>query len=310
MTLLYEDELTQLYNDDCFDWLSRTPPNTIHGVVTDPPYGMLEYTPKELKKLRSGRGGVWRIPPKIGGSERAPLPRFTVLSDEEVGAIRAFFHDWGTRLFPVLTPGAHVFVASSPLLSYLVSAGMVEAGYEKRGEIVRVVRTLRGGDRPKGAEEEFPGLSSMPRSCWEPWCVFRKPFGGTLATNLRKWGTGALRRPRADIPFTDMIVSGRTARRERDAAPHPSLKPQSFLRKVVHGCLPLGTGTVLDTFAGGGSTLAAAKAIGYRSIGIEIDEEFAGIAKQAIPHLAELADGLQMGLLPEERGPLVQGIRV
>ena len=310
MTLVYEDKLTQLYSDDCFKWLSGTAPNTIHGVVTDPPYGMLEYTPKELKKLREGRGGVWRIPPKIGGSERAPLPRFTVLSDVEIGAIRSFFQEWGTRLLPVLIPGAHVFVASSPLLSYLVSAGMVDAGYEKRGEIVRLVRTLRGGDRPKGAEEEFPGLSSMPRSCWEPWCVFRRPFQDTLATNLRKWGTGALRRPKAEIPFTDVIMSGRTPRRERDVAPHPSLKPQSFLRQVVYACLPLGTGTILDPFAGGGSTLAAAKAIGYRSIGIEIDEEFAKIAKRAIPRLAELADGLQLRLPAENTRPLVEGVRV
>lgn len=119
-----------------------------------------------------------------------------------------------------------------------------------------------------------------------------------------------MRRPKAEIPFTDVIMSGRTPRRERDVAPHPSLKPQSFLRQVVYACLPLGTGTILDPFAGGGSTLAAAKAIGYRSIGIEIDEEFAKIAKRAIPRLAELADGLQLRLPAENTRPLVEGVRV
>ena len=38
----------------------------------------------------------------------------------------------------------------------------IKAGFEKRGEIVRVVQTLRGGDRPKNAHEEFQSVSVMP----------------------------------------------------------------------------------------------------------------------------------------------------
>ena len=53
--------------------------------------------------------------------------------------------------------------------------------------------------------------------------------------------------------------------------PHPSLKPQDFLRQLVRGVLPLGEGVVLDPFCGAGSTLAAAEAVGYRSVGIEND---------------------------------------
>jgi len=30
-----------------------------------------------------------------------------------------------------------------------------------------------GCDRPKAAHEEFPGVSMMPRSMWEPWLVRR-----------------------------------------------------------------------------------------------------------------------------------------
>jgi dihydroxyacid dehydratase/phosphogluconate dehydratase len=39
---------------------------------------------------------------------------------------------------------------------------------------------------------------------------------------------------------------------------------------------------------GGGSTIAAACAVGYRSIGIESDAEFYATARQAIPRLAAL----------------------
>ena len=163
------------------------------------------------------------------------------------------------------------------------------AGFEERAVIVRLVRTLRGGYRPKGAEEEFPNVSSMPRSCWEPWGLFRRPFKDTLADNLRRWKAGGLHRPSEQSPFCDVIESGRTPRNEREIAPHPSLKPQAFLRQLVWISLPLGEGVILDPFAGSGSTLAAAEALGYDSIGVEIDAEYVEMARQAVPRLAALS---------------------
>ena len=106
----------------------------------------------------------------------------------------------------VLVPGAHVFIASNPLVSFLVYEPFIAAGFEKRGEIIRVVQTLRGGDRPKNAEEEFTDVSVMPRSCWEPWGLFRKPCEGRVQDNLRKWKTGGLRRISGEEPFRDLIV--------------------------------------------------------------------------------------------------------
>ncbi|MFD5446719.1 DNA-methyltransferase [Streptomyces sp. NPDC127100] len=275
-----------LYHADCIDWLAAQPDNSIHAVVTDPPYGIIEYTEKEQKKLRHGKGGVWRIPPTLNGHKRSPLPRFTTLSDAERDALAKFFHQWAKALVPVLTPGAHVMVACNPLLSYLISGAVADAGLERRGEIVRRVMTMRGGDRPKNAHEEFSDVTVMPRSMWEPWLLFRKPFEGTVADNLRKWGTGGLRRVSEQQPFGDVIDSSPTRPPEKKLAPHPSLKPQAFLRKVVRAALPLGEGVVLDPFAGSGSTLAAAEAIGYKSVGVEKDADYVSLASGSIPALA------------------------
>jgi DNA modification methylase len=71
-------------------------------------------------------------------------------------------------------------------------------------------------------------------------------------------------------------------------APHPSLKPQEFLRRIVRASLPLEEGIVLDPFAGSGFTLAAANAIGYPSIGVECDPGFIQIATTAIARLGAL----------------------
>ncbi|MGB7554550.1 MAG: DNA methyltransferase [Candidatus Korobacteraceae bacterium] len=149
------------------------------------------------------------------------------------------------------------------------------------------MQTLRGGDRPKGAEEEFSGVTAMPRSCWEPWGVFRKPIEGTLAENLRFWGTGGLRRISDNEPFKDVIHCSPTRGIEKEVAPHPSLKPQRFLRKLVRASLPLGVGIICDPFAGSGSTLAAADALEYRAIGTDSDQQYFAMAKQAFQHLSE-----------------------
>ncbi len=277
-----------LVQDDCINWLRQRTPNSVHAVVTDPPYGLQEYTEEQQAKLRTGRGGVWRIPPSFDGAKRSPLPRFTVLTQAELKELQDFFYVWARVLSPALVPGANVVVASNPLLSHIVSGALARAGLERRGELIRLVMTMRGGDRPKAAHAEFSEVSVMPRSMWEPWLLFRKPVEGRIQDNLRKWMTGGFRRPSAERPFGDVLASAPTRASERALAPHPSLKPQAFLRKLVRGVLPLAKGVVLDPFAGAGSTLAAAEAVGYESVGVEKDPHYFDIASIAIPKLAKL----------------------
>jgi len=280
------DRLYEIQKIDAFEWLRARARNSIHAVVTDPPYGLLEYTEEQKQKLRAGKGGVWRIPPSFDGCERRPLPRFTVLNEEHKSELEAFFSRLAALLMPVVVPGAHVFIATNPLVSHLVYGPFIRAGFEKRGEIIRVVQTLRGGDRPKNAHREFCEISVMPRSCWEPWGLFRKSCEGRVQDNLRKWRTGGLRRISAEIPFRDLIVSSPTRRAEHRIASHPSLKPQHFLRQLVRAALPFGEGVVLDPFMGSGSTIAACAALGLKSMGLEIDHEYFAMAQGAIPKLA------------------------
>ena len=141
-----------------------------------PPYGVKEYELKEIERMLNGGTGIWRIPPSFDGSARAPLPRFTALDDKERATLHQFFKDLAIVAFPALKPGAHVLMASNAFLSQLVFGAMVEGGLEFRTEIVRLVQTLRGGDRPKLGEADFPGVCSLPRGGYEPWGLFRKPL--------------------------------------------------------------------------------------------------------------------------------------
>ncbi|HEY9872170.1 MAG TPA: DNA methyltransferase, partial [Candidatus Obscuribacterales bacterium] len=132
--------------------------------------------------------------------------------------------------------------------------------------------------------------SSLPRGCYEPWGIFRKPIpsGMKLSDCLREFQTGGLRRNPDGNPFNDVIVSERTPQQERNIANHPSIKPQSFLRQVVYASLPLGEGIIIDPFMGSGSTVAAATAMDLCCIGIERYPEYYEMSRMAIPKLAAL----------------------
>jgi site-specific DNA-methyltransferase (adenine-specific) len=275
---------------DCFEILNSFSDNSIHAIVTDPPFGVKEYKEEELEKKKNGKGGIWRLPPSFDGHVRSPLPRFTALNDKEREELFSFFYKLSKLFLSKLLPGGHLFIASNSFLSQLVYSAIIGGGLEFRSEIIRLVQTLRGGDRPKNAEKEFSEVSTMPRGSYEPWGLFRKPLPEkmTIAECLRKYQTGGLRRTFDDKPFSDVLLTGKTSKKERTICNHPNIKPQNLMRQLVYSALPLGEGLIVDPFMGSGSTLAAALHYGYEAIGIERDQSFYHLAKESIIPLSKI----------------------
>ncbi len=89
-------------------------------------------------------------------------------------------------------------------------------------------------------------------------------------------------------PFVVTYPGGDPAAKGVLARLDPSLKPQSFLRRLVYAALPLGQGVVADPFMGSGSTIAACEALHLQGIGVERQREYFEMAKQAIPRLKKL----------------------
>ena len=57
---------------------------------------------------------------------------------------------------------------------------------------------------------------------------------------------------------------------------HPSPKPVSLMEEIISVCSPMG-GVIVDPFAGSGSTIIAARNLGRRAIGVEIEERYCEI---------------------------------
>lgn len=81
--------------------------------------------------------------------------------------------------------------------------------------------------------------------------------------------------PKRDVHRSSVIASRVGLQTLQSGDSHPHAKPLDVMRVLIAACPP---GIVLDPFMGSGSTLRAAKDLGRRAVGIEVEERYCEIA--------------------------------
>lgn len=77
----------------------------------------------------------------------------------------------------------------------------------------------------------------------------------------------------------------KASKSERNGSTHPTVKPLKLMEYLIKLIMPPKDGLILDPFAGSGSTLVAAKKLGFNAIGIEKEEEYCQIIAKRIDNI-------------------------
>lgn len=111
--------------------------------------------------------------------------------------------------------------------------------------------------------------------------VWDKDKGGAMGSfwrNNHEWIPVFSKGPPRPLPHGGFFNTWRGSKPQDDE--HPTVKPLGLLKYLIEACGP--DATVLDPWMGSGTTLRAAKDLGRRAIGIELEERYCEIAAKRL----------------------------
>lgn len=275
----YEDATVTLYHGDCKAILPTL--GRVDAVITDPPYSDHVHA-----KSRAGSRKMSRDPDRPSSYSRTKELGFAALSPELRASVAEQFAQLARRWVLVFSD-----VESDHLWrSELTSAGLeyVRTGFwEKVGATPQFT-----GDRPATPAEAItiarsrdyalaavlarldPADQQIVHLALEDAASGREesPFGKIVMAHpkgRKRWNGGG-----SHAMFRFNIALNRDGRSPRH---HPTEKSLPLMSRLVELFTEPGE-TVLDAFAGSGTTLRAAKDLGRKAIGIEIEEKWCEVA--------------------------------
>ena len=274
---------------DCLEKLPQLESESVHLLITDPPY-FLDGLDSEWKK---GKDSTKRGTGIIGG-----LPVGMKFDPRQGVALQAFISQVSQAIMPTLKPGAFAVFFSQPRLSHRMAIGLEDAGFEIRDlcawhftrraqfkafTMNHFVHRMDISEDEKQKLIESLGGRRTPqlRPQFEALIVAQKPKIGTFVENWDTHETGLIDVSAVldgSAPTTVMTVEKPTRGKFNG---HLTVKPVELIEHLIR-LFSIPGQVVLDPFLGSGTTAIAAKKQNRDCIGIEINPDYIEIANQRI----------------------------
>lgn len=173
---------------DSLHFLRDQPDNRYDSIVTDPPYALVSIT------KRFGANGSAPVKVPEGGSGAYARASAGFMGKKWDTGETAFAIEFWEQCLRVLKPGGHVVAFGGTRTYHRLACAIEDSGFEIRDQFAWTYGTgfnKKGyifrdeNDRPIGP------WGGAVKPAWEPICVARKNVIGTVADNIRKYGTGA-----------------------------------------------------------------------------------------------------------------------
>lgn len=199
---------------------------------------------------------------------------------------------------PVAALDAQSGVSMSKAAVMPIPKGHAFAGESHGGDGSANGESLRGFNDTGGASRFFTVADYDPIADAVPFAYIAKPGRAE-----RDAGLDGLpeRHVAPEYRPNDDGSNGLSSRRHGVTTPrqnhHPTVKPVELMRWLVRLVTPTG-GTVLDPFAGSGTTLVAARLEGFAAVGIEMTADYLSIIEGRLAWAAQQA--VQLSLFGEE----------
>lgn len=188
----------ELHLDDCLEAMRAMADNSVDSIVTDPPYGIRfmgkSWDGADIEARTAYRASMPSHADACGpnGGHRS-IAAEAGKYDLTPSGMRAFQHftlEWATECLRVLKPGGHLLSFAAARTYHHMAVGIEMAGFEIRDQIMWVFGS--GFPKSHNLKGDHEGWGTALKPAHEPICMARKPFLGTVATNVEAYGTGAL----------------------------------------------------------------------------------------------------------------------
>jgi site-specific DNA-methyltransferase (adenine-specific) len=295
--------LDQIVTGDCREVLRSLPDNSFSCCVTDPPYNYEfigrnwneEEIDRRIARVRNSRTLVKNIPYGSGLAGGVRNERWYERGRDNIREYRDWSRSWALQLIRVMCPGAYCMVFNSTRTVAHIQVALEDAGFYARDILVyrrhagipkglNVSKKLQAMNDPNWLS--WKGWHSCLRNEWEAICLVQKPLIGNYIDTLKETGVGLLHAERStESGFASNILEGFAREREKDGPSdiHCTVKPLPLIKYLIELAVPpTGSHSILDPFAGSGTTCLAAKELGHHFLGIELSKTYSEYANQRI----------------------------